>query len=84
MKKCLEDNGTGKTPIKCSCNIQDVNKTIEECNLDRKRKVLIVFDDIIANMISNKKHNQTVTEIFTTGRKLNISDAFLSRNLISQ
>ena len=35
--------------------MQDVYKDIEEYNLGKKRKVLIVFDDMIAAMISNKK-----------------------------
>ena len=46
--------------------MQDIYKNIEEHNLDRKRKVLLVFDEFIANMnmISNKKANQIVTELF--------------------
>ena len=36
--------------------MQDVYKDIEEYNLGKKRKVLIVFDDMIADMISNKKN----------------------------
>ena len=51
--------------------MQDVHKNIVEYNPDRKRKVLIVFDYMITDMISNKKLNQTVTEIFITGKKLN-------------
>ena len=52
---------------------------MEEYNADRKRKVFIVFDDMIANIISNKKHNQIVTEIFIRERKLNISTVFISK-----
>ena len=44
--------------------MQDVYKNIEEHKLERTRKVLIVFDDMIADMISNKKVNEIVTEIF--------------------
>ena len=51
--------------------MQDVHKNIVEYNPDRKRKVLIVFDDMITDMISSKKLNQTVTEIFITGKTLN-------------
>ena len=41
--------------------------------IQKKRKVLIVFDDMIANMINNKKlQNPVVTELFIRGRKLNI------------
>ena len=55
--------------------MEDVYKRTEECSTDRKRKVLIVFDDIIADLISNKKHSLIVTELFISGRKLNISGA---------
>ena len=53
--------------------MQDVYKNIEDYNPNKKRKVLIVFDDIIADMINNKKLNLVVTELFIRGRKLNIS-----------
>ena len=43
--------------------MDDIYKNIEEYNLNRKRKILIVFDDMIADMLSNKKLNPTVTEI---------------------
>ena len=41
--------------------------------LIKKNKILIVFDDMIADMIHNKKLNSVVTELFIGGRKLNIS-----------
>ena len=50
----------------------DVYKNIEDYNPDKKRKVLIVFDDMIADMINNKKLNSIVTEIFIRGRKTNL------------
>ena len=37
--------------------MDDIYKNIEEYNLNKKHKILIVFDDMIANMISNKKLN---------------------------
>ena len=45
----------------------------------KKRKILIVFDDMIADMLSNKKVNPIVTELFIRGRKLNISLAFITQ-----
>ena len=48
--------------------------------LEKKRKILIVFDDIIADMINNKKLNTVVTEIFIWGKKLNISFAFITKS----
>ena len=47
---------------------------------EKKRKVLIVFEDMIANMINNKKLDSTVTELFIIGRKLNISIAFFTQS----
>ena len=48
--------------------MQDVYKNIEEYNIGKKRKMLIVFDDMIADMITNKKLNSVVTELFIRGR----------------
>ena len=53
--------------------MQDVYKNIEEYNVGKKRKVLIIFDDMIADIINNKKLNPIVTELFIRGRQLNIS-----------
>ena len=55
-------------------------KNIEDHNPIKKRKVLIVFDDMIADMINNKKLNPVVTELFIRGRKLNISIAFITQS----
>ena len=44
-----------KTFIEYSNDIDDIYKNIEECNPNKKRKILIVFDDITADMLSNKK-----------------------------
>ena len=46
----------------------------------KKRKVLIVFDDMIADMINNKKLNSRVTELFIRGKKLNISIVFITQS----
>ena len=43
-------------------------------------KVLIVFDDIIADMINNENLNPIVTELFIRGRKLNISIVFITQS----
>ena len=60
--------------------MQDVYKNINYYNLNRENKVLIVFDDMIANMINNKKLNSIVTELFIRGRKLNISLVFITQS----
>ena len=59
--------------------MQDVYKNIEEYNLGKKHKVLIVFDYMIADMSNNKKLNPIVTELFIRGIKLNISSAFIRK-----
>ena len=48
-------------------------------NLTKKRKVLILFDDMITDMETNKKLSPIVTELFLSGRKLNISLVFISQ-----
>ena len=57
--------------------MQDVHKNIDEYNAD---KILVVLDDMIADMINNKKLNSVVTELFIRGRKLNISIAFITQS----
>ena len=54
-------------------------KTLKNKTQIKKRKILIVFDDMIADMLSNKKLNPIVTELFIRGRKLNISLAFITQ-----
>ena len=58
----------------------DVYKNIDEYNIDKKCKILIVFDDMIADIIKNKKLNSIVTELFIRGRKLNISLVFITQS----
>ena len=69
-----------KAFIEYSNDMQDVYKNIEDYNLGKKRKVLITFDDMIADMINNKKLNPIVTELFIRGRKLNISIVFITQS----
>ena len=63
-----------------SNDMHDVYKNIDECNIDKDRKILIVFDDMIADMINNKKLNPVVTELFIRDRKLNISIFFITQS----
>ena len=49
-------------------------------NTTKKHKILIVFDDMIADMLSNKRFNPIVTELFIRGRKLNISLVFIAQS----
>ena len=68
-----------KAFIEYSNDMQDVYKNIEEHNADTERKILIVFDDMIVDMINNKKLNSLVTELFIGDRKLNISLVFITQ-----
>ena len=63
-----------------SNHMQDVYKNIEDYNPIKNRKILIVFHDMIADMISNNKLNPIVTELFIRGRKLNISIVFITQS----
>ena len=60
--------------------MQDLYKNIESYNPGKKRKVLIAFDDMIADMINNKKLNSILTELFIRERKLNISIVFITES----
>ena len=60
--------------------MQDVYKNIEEYNADKERKMLLVIDDMIADMINKKKLNSVVTKVFIRGRKLNISLLFITQS----
>ena len=66
--------------VEYSNDMQDVYKNIEEYNTDKERKILIVFNDMIADMINNKKLNSIVTELFIRCRKLNISLVFITQS----
>ena len=60
--------------------MHDVYKNIDDYNPDKENKILIVFDDMIADMIHNKKFNSVVTELFIRDRKLNISLVFITQS----
>ena len=60
--------------------MQDAHKNIDDYNPRKKRKALIVFDDMIADMINNKKLDSIVTELFIRSRKLNISIVFITQS----
>ena len=66
--------------LEYSNDMQDFYKTIDEYNTDKERKILIVFDDMIAAMINNQKLNSIVIELFIRGRKLNIFLVFITKS----
>ena len=69
-----------KAFIEYSNDMHDVYGNINYYNPDKENKILIVFDDMIADMINNKKLNSIVTELFIRGRKLNISLVFITQS----
>ena len=73
----LKHFNVSKALIEYSNDIDDIYKNIKEYNQNKKRKILIVFDDMIVHMLSNKKLNLIVTELFIRGTKLNISLVFI-------
>ena len=76
----LKHFNDSKAFIEYSNDMHDVYKNINDYNPDKENKILIVFDDMIADMINNKKLNSIVTELFIRGRKLNISLVFITQS----
>ena len=76
LKYCKDS----KALIEYSNYVNDIYRSIEEYNTNRKHKILIVLDDMIANMISNEKLNSAVTKLFVRGRKLNMSLVFITQS----
>ena len=58
----------------------DIYENIEEYNSNKEHKILIVFDDMIADILSNRKLSRIVTESFINGGKLNISLVFITQS----
>ena len=68
-----------KSFIEYLSDMDDIYKNIEEYNPYKEQKTLIVFDDMIADILSNKILNPIETELFMRGRKLNIFLTFISQ-----
>ena len=71
-----------KAFIEYSNDMHDAYKNIDEYNPDEENKTLIVFYDMTADMIHNRKLNSIVTELFIRGRKLNISLVFITQSYL--
>ena len=78
----LKHFNDSKAFIKNSNDIQNVDKNIKEYNRDKERKILIVFDDMIPDMINNKRLNSIIGELFIRDRKLNISFVLLHNHIL--
>ena len=67
-------------PFDYSNDMNDVYNNIAKHNIRKERKILIVFDDMIADMINNKELNSIVPELFIRGSKLNVSLVFITQS----
>ena len=76
----LDHHDDPKAYIEYSNDMRDVYKNINYYNPDKENKILIVFDNIIADMIHNKKLDSVVTELFIRSRKINISLVFITQS----
>ena len=72
-----------KTFNDCSYAMDDVYGKIDDYNFNRKRKVLIVFDEMIADIMTNKKFQSIIKELFIRCRKINISLVFITQSYFS-
>ena len=72
-----------KAFIDCSNIRNDVYENIDLYNPNRKRKVLIVFDDIFADIMRNKKFQSIIKELFIRCRRINISLVFINQSYFS-
>ena len=69
--------------IECSSTMDDVYENIHDYNPSRKTKILIVFDDMIADIMTSKKFQAIIKELFIRCRKLNISLVFITQSYFS-
>ena len=69
-----------KAYIEYSNNMHNIYRNIDEYNPDIENKILIVFDDMIADMINSRRLDSIVTELFIRGRKLNLSLLFITQS----
>ena len=69
--------------IECSNTMDDVYENINNYNVNRKRKILIVFDDMIADIMTNSRFQSITKELFIGCSKLNISLVFITQSYFS-
>ena len=82
-KEGINFNNDPSAFIEYSNSMDDLLSDIEDCNKKRKRKVLIVIDDMISHIMSDKKAQQVLKDLFIRCRKLNISLCFLTQSYFS-
>ena len=76
----LKHFNDSKTNVEFSNDMDDIYKNIKEYNPNKQRKILTVFDGIIADILTNKNPNPIVTDLFVRGSRLNIFLAFITKS----
>ena len=85
IKRC-EDAETKHDPntfTECWNTMDGVYENIDDYNPNRKRKISIVFDDMITDIMANKKFQTITKELFVRFRKVNISPVFITQSYFS-
>ena len=72
-----------KAFIECSNTMDDIYENIDDYNPNRRRKILIIFDNMIADIMTNKKFQSIIKELFIRCRKLDISFVFITQSYFS-
>ena len=83
-KKCEDvrpkDFKDSKAFTESSNSMIGIYKNIDDYNLNKKRKILIVLDDMIADLLSNKKFNPIVNELIIRNKQITISFVFITQS----
>ena len=82
-KREIKNSNDPTAFIEYSSTADDIYDNIEDYNKKRRRKMLIVFDDMISHVMSDKKAQQVLKELFIRCRNLNISLCFLTQSYFS-
>ena len=69
--------------IECSNTMDDVYDNIHDYNSSRNTKILIIFDDMIADIMANRKFQAIIKKLFIRCRKLNSSLVYITRSCFS-
>ena len=87
IKKCkdagIKHFSDPNTFIECLNAMDDVYEDINDYNPNRQRKIVIVFDDMIVDIMSNKKFEAMIKELFIRCRKPNILLVFITQSYFS-
>ena len=87
IKKCesagIKHLNDSNAFIECSNTMDDVYENIDDYHPSRKRNILIIFDDMIADIMNSKKFQAIIKDLFIRCRKLNISLIFITQSYFS-